>query len=66
MLAFVAADKTKLTDLDEAVPRYLAWQWIVDETQELNLDPQQQRNAKNQLDSADNTVSARLPSVISG
>jgi hypothetical protein len=61
MLAFVAADKTKLTDLDEAVPRYLAWQWIVDETQELNLDPQQQRNAKNQLDSADNTVSARLP-----
>jgi hypothetical protein len=46
MLAFVAADKTKLTDLDEAVPRYLAWQWIVDETQELNLDPQQQRNGK--------------------
>ncbi len=60
-LAFVAADKTKLADLDEAVRRYLAWQSIVDETQELNLDPQQQRNAKNQLDNANNTVSARLP-----
>jgi predicted AAA+ superfamily ATPase len=60
-LAFVAADKTKLADLDEAVRRYLAWQSIVDEIQELNLDPQQQRNAKNQLDNADKTVSARLP-----
>ena len=60
-LAFLAADKTKLTDLDEAVRRYLAWQSIVDETQELNLDPQQQKNAKTQLDSADKTVNSRLP-----
>jgi predicted AAA+ superfamily ATPase len=60
-LAFLAADKTKLADLDEAVRRYLAWQSIVEETQELNLDPQQQKNAKTQLDSADKTVSSRLP-----
>ena len=60
-LAFAAADKAKLSDLDEAVRRYLAWHSIVDETQELNLDPQQQRNAKTQLENADKTVSARLP-----
>jgi hypothetical protein len=60
-LAFLAADKTKLSDLDEAVRRYLAWQSIVDETQELNLDPQQQKNAKTQLDNADKTVNSRLP-----
>jgi hypothetical protein len=60
-LAFLAADKTKLSDLDESVRRYLAWQSIVDETQELNLDPQQQKNAKTQLDSADKTVNSRLP-----
>jgi len=65
-LAFLAADKTKLSDLDEAVRRYLAWQSIVDETQELNLDPQQQKNAKTQLDNADKTVNSRLPSVTSG
>ena len=60
-LAFLAADKTKLSDLDESVRRYLAWQSIVDETQELNLDPQQQKNAKTQLDNADKTVNSRLP-----
>ena len=60
-LAFLAADRTKLSDLDEAVRRYLAWHSIVEETQELNLDPQQQKNAKTQLDNADKTVTSRLP-----
>ena len=60
-LAFLAADKTKLSDLDEAVRRFLAWDSIVAESQELNLDPQQQRNAKTQLGNADKTVASRLP-----
>jgi predicted AAA+ superfamily ATPase len=60
-LAFLAADKTKLADLDEAVRRFLAWDSIVNESQELNLDPQQQKNAKTQLGNADKTVASRLP-----
>jgi predicted AAA+ superfamily ATPase len=60
-LAFLAADKTKLSDLDEAVRRFLAWDSIVSESQELNLDPQQQKNAKTQLANADKTAASRLP-----
>ena len=60
-LAFLAVDKTKLSDLDEAVRRFLAWESIVNESQELNLDPQQQKNAKTQLGNADKTVASRLP-----
>jgi predicted AAA+ superfamily ATPase len=60
-LAFLASDKTKLSDLDEAVRRFLAWESIVNESQELNLDPQQQKNAKTQLGNADKTVASRLP-----
>jgi predicted AAA+ superfamily ATPase len=60
-LAFIAADKAKLADLDEAVRRHLAWLSIVDETQELNLDPHQQKQAKSQLENADKTVTSRLP-----
>ena len=60
-LAFLAADKTKLADLDEAVRRFLAWDSIVNESVELNLDPQQQKNAKTQLGNADKTVVSRLP-----
>ncbi len=60
-LAFLAADRTKLSDLDDSVRRYLAWDSIVNESQELNLDPQQQKNAKTQLANADKTVSSRIP-----
>ncbi len=60
-LVFLAADKSKLGDLDEATRRFLAWNSIVSEAQDLNLDPQQQTQAKNQLESAGNTVTARLP-----
>jgi hypothetical protein len=60
-LAFLAADKTKLSNLDEAVRRFLAWDSIVSESQELNLDPQQQKNAKTQLANADKTVASRRP-----
>lgn len=39
-LAFLAADRTRLQDLDEAARRFLAWKSILDEQDELNLDPQ--------------------------
>lgn len=60
-LVFLAADKARLQDLDEAVRRYLAWKSIVDEEDVLNLDPHQVRQAQTQLQAAEGAVTARLP-----
>ncbi|MDR1011650.1 MAG: DUF499 domain-containing protein [Opitutaceae bacterium] len=62
-LAFLAADKARLGDLDTAARKYLAWQSIVDEAETLNLDPQQKKQALTQRDNNDKTVTARLPEV---
>jgi hypothetical protein len=60
-LVFLAADKTRMQDLEEAVRRYLAWQSIVAEAHTLNLDPQQVRQAETQEANADGVIAARLP-----
>jgi hypothetical protein len=60
-LVFLAADKTRLQDLDEAARRYLAWESIVGEQVALNLDPQQVKQAETQKKAADGVVTARLP-----
>ena len=60
-LVFLAADKTRLQDLDEAARKYLAWQSILEEKLTLNLDPQQVKQAETQLKAADGAVTARLP-----
>ncbi len=62
-LVFLAADKTRLQDLDEATRKFLAWESILAEKGEsgLNLDPQQVKQAETQKTSADSTVKARLP-----
>ncbi len=60
-LVFLAADKVRLKDLDEALRKYLAWRSILDERDILNLDPHQVRQAETQLRGADGTVTARLP-----
>jgi len=60
-LVFLAADKTRLQDLDEAVRRYLAWESILNEKEGLNLDPQQVKQAETQKTSADGAVTARIP-----
>ena len=60
-LVFLAADKVRLQDLDEAVRRFLAWQSILAEKETLNLDPHQVRQADTQKHAADGTVTARLP-----
>ena len=60
-LVFLAADKVRLQDLDEAVRRFLAWQSILAEKEALNLDPHQVRQAETQRQAADGAVSARLP-----
>jgi hypothetical protein len=60
-LVFLAADKTRLQELDEAARRYLAWKSILAETNELNLSPHQVTQAQTQYDAAESTVMARLP-----
>ena len=60
-LAFLAADKTRLQDLDEATRKFLAWESILAEREQLDLSPLQSRQAETQRDAASSTVTARLP-----
>ena len=60
-LVFLAADRVRLQDLDEALRKYLAWSSIVAEKETLNLDPHQARQAETQKQAADGAVTARLP-----
>jgi hypothetical protein len=60
-LVFLAADKVRWQDLDEAIRKYLAWESILAEKETLDLSPFQVKSAENQLKAADSAVSARLP-----
>jgi len=60
-LVFLAADKTRLQDLDEVTRRYLAWDSILIDKATLNLDPHQVKQAETQLKSTDSAVTAQLP-----
>ncbi|MGD9902617.1 MAG: Swt1 family HEPN domain-containing protein [Vicinamibacterales bacterium] len=60
-LVFLAADKVRLQDLDEAVRKYLAWESILAESVQLDLTPQQVKQAQTQLAVADTSITARLP-----
>ena len=62
-LVFLAADKTRLQDLDEAARNYLAWESILAEKVALNLTPQQVKQAETQRVAADSAVTARIPEV---
>lgn len=64
-LVFLAPDRARLVELDEAVRLFLAWNSIVEESEgddpPLNLDAHQRRAAKSQRDNANTTVNARIP-----
>jgi len=60
-LVFLAGDKVRMQDLDEAVRKFLAWESILAEKDTLNLDPHQVKQAETQKRVADGTVTARLP-----
>src|SRR4029077_17899133 len=60
-IVFLAADKTRLQDLDEAVRKCLAWAPILDEKDKLDLSPHQVKQAETQKAAADGAVTARLP-----
>jgi hypothetical protein len=60
-LVFLAADKIRLQDLDEALRRYLAWKSILEEKDTLDLDRHQKQQAETQKSATDGVVTARLP-----
>jgi predicted AAA+ superfamily ATPase len=60
-IIFLAADKTRLQDLDEAVRKFLAWESILNEKEKLDLSPHQVKQADTQKTAADGAVTARLP-----
>ncbi len=60
-IVFLAADKPRLQDLDEAVRKFLAWESILDEKDKLDLSPHQVKQAETQKTAADGVVTARLP-----
>ena len=62
-LVFLAIDQIRLQDLDEAVRRYLAWESIVTDAESgaLELTMHQIKQAKEQKETADGIVAARLP-----
>jgi hypothetical protein len=60
-LVFLAADKARLADLDDAVRRYLAWESIVGEAESLDLTPHQKNTSITQRNGAEGMVTARLP-----
>lgn len=60
-LVFLAADKTRLQDLDEAARKYLAWESVLSDQKHLDLSPFQVTQAETQKTAADRAVAARLP-----
>lgn len=60
-LVFLAADKVRLQDLDEALRKFLAWESILAEKEVLDLSPFQVKQAETQRKAADGAVTARLP-----
>ena len=59
-LVFLAADDTRLQDLEDGVRRYLAWQSILDDKDSLDLPPHQVRQAESQRIAAEGAVTARI------
>jgi len=60
MVAFAAADQRRLDELEQAAAEFLAWKSIDEEGEELNLDPQMQRQARTKRAQADDAVRLRL------
>ena len=60
-LVFLAADTARLAELNNAARQYLAWKSVWEESEQLNLDPFQKRQADIKCKNADKTVQARIP-----
>jgi hypothetical protein len=60
MLVFLAADKTRLGDLEQAVRQYLAWKSIADEKDTMSLDRFQERQVETQVKHFGEAVGQRI------
>src|SRR6266702_642781 len=61
----MAADRTRLEELEQAARDYLAWKSIEDEQEILNLDAFQRNQAKTRREHAEGTIKARIPETYS-
>ena len=61
MLALLVPDSQRLGELTQAVKQYLAWKFIEDEAETMNLDAFQKRQAETRCRQADDTVKQRIP-----
>ena len=59
-LVFLAADRSRLDELEQAARYYLAWQSILEQETELNLDKSQSRQAATQKGTWDRTTTSRI------
>lgn len=59
-LVFLAADRSRLDELEQAARYYLAWQSITEQETELNLDKSQSRQAAAQKATWDRTTTSRI------
>jgi len=64
-VSFLAPDRTRLGELEQAVRQYLAWKSIDDERDQLNLDSFQRNQAKTKREGAEESVKARIPETYS-
>jgi len=60
MLVFLAPDKARLNDLEQAIRNYLAWDSIWREREPLNLDAFQSNQASTKREQAEGTVQSRI------
>ena len=60
MLAFIAPDSNMAASLREAVKMYLAWVSVQHDSEDLNLDAAQVREAENNVNRWNQTVEARI------
>lgn len=60
-VVFLAADATRLKDLQQATRQYMAWNSICIESDQLNLDSFQKNQAATKLKNADETVNSQIP-----
>jgi uncharacterized protein len=61
MVVFLAADQTRIAELEEAVRQYLAWKSIEDDLPTLTIDSFQERQVRTKVGEAKETVAVRLP-----
>jgi hypothetical protein len=60
-LVFLAADRARLGELEQAVRQFLAWQSIERDRILLNLDPFQSEQAQKKRGEAEETIKQRIP-----